>query len=208
MSLVKCGDEIEYEDLETNQGCDDQGITSAYYMPKKKFDLEAMSAAQATYFDEDRCVFSDFVFKPNADSSIPKFKRLYFDQEDSFYNSNRADENSKFYDHTITNLFNGKSPEQTKALAKIASICGGFVIIVFTENCQVRVFGIEWNARTCRFQCIKKGMKMGRHVDTHGQLGQEGSARDEFDWVGKGRCPAPYMEIDEKDFITQYVEAA
>lgn len=199
MSYFPCDEDVELDDMESGVGCDDAGNDSAYYIGRNEIDRAAMEAAIATYLDTGNCTLQDWAFV-----GTKRFKRLGFDAEGSFYDSNKA-ENTSIYTHVLKSLFKGKSPEQTKSIMKMISECGGLVVVVFTANCQARVFGIEWNAKAKRFDLYLEGMKVGAHQDTHGQFGQDGPAKDEFDLMGRSRCPALWWKDgDEAQFKQDY----
>lgn len=207
MSNFACDVDVALDDeINSNEGCDAKGITSAYVIGRSHINRGAMSTDAATtagtYVQPAANVF---VLKDWAFTGATRFSRLGFDIEGSFYESNQADENSDVWTHIITTLFKGKSPEQTQALAKLSAQCGGLIVQVFTQSCQSRVFGIEWNDKAKQFDWYLEGMKKGRHVDTHGKFGQDDKPRDDFDFVGRSKYEAMWWKDgDEAAFKTAY----
>jgi hypothetical protein len=206
MSNYACDEEVDLEEVESGEGCDEKGVASVFVIGRSKIDKGAMSAAAAltagTYVAPG---VNRFVLKDWAFTGVTKFVRYGFDIEQSFYESDQADENSDIWTHILTNFFKGKSAEQTLKLAALSAQCGGLILQVFTQSCQSRVFGIEWNSKAKRFDWFLEGMKKGRSKDTHGKFGQDDKARDDFDFVGRSRGMAMWWKDgDEADFITNY----
>lgn len=202
MAGFPCNEDVEVGGMESGNGCDTKGVASAFYIGRKRIDKDVMNATPATYVNAavNGCVLLDWAF-----TGPERFKRIGFDIENSFYESDQADENADVWTHLITNLLKGLSPEQTLALKKMSAQCGGLIVQIFTLSCESRVFGIEWNGRAGRFDWYLEGMKRGRTKETHGKFGQDDKNRLEFDFVGRSCGPAMWWKDgDEQDFVTNY----
>lgn len=198
MALTACEEDKEFDHIENNDGCPGEGLEQAFYAGRKQINWDAMKAS-STLFDQTAKKILGYAMIGDA-----KFKRLTFDQENSFYNSEKP-EGSAFYNHVITSVINGKSPGQTEAIKKLIGECGGLIVHIYTVNCQERVFGIDWSDKGLRFKPLSDGLKLGKHLDTHGKLGEGNKARDEFDLVGKGMYPPLWAGIPQADFEANYV---
>jgi hypothetical protein len=171
--------------ITTDDDCGSKGgIADAYWT---KYDNVAWStmAGNVLNFDPTSLLILDYVM-----TASNVFTQLEFKVEDSTYDFTFTEE-ADAYDQLIKFVFEGKSNAQTTAFRKAVGCCKILLHIIDVNGLE-RVVGVEWNGTA--FVKQLKTLRVVRHLDTSGQLGQS-RARDEMDLGGKSVRPPLYATV-------------
>lgn len=171
--------------ITTSDDCGNKGgIADAYWTKYDNVDWATM-AGNVLNFNPTSLLILDYVMNGSE-----VFTQLEFRVEDSTYDFTFT-EDTDAYDQLIKFVFEGKSNAQTTAFRKAVGCCK-MVIHLIDINGLERVVGVEWNGTAFIKQL--KTLRMVRHLDTSGQLGQSRS-RDEMDLGGKSVRPPLFATV-------------
>lgn len=120
------------------------------------------------------------------------FTKVEFDRKNAFYDVTFT-EDSDVYAQLITMFFDGKNRDRRNSLQS-ATLCCNIVAHVFDNTGSERIFGVDWNGTG--FDKQLTSLKVGRHLDSSGQLGQS-IARDELDLAGESFYPPLFGAVTE-----------
>lgn len=155
------------------------GLASAFWTKYDNIDWAAM-AIDADNFNPTTLLILAYIMEASQ-----VFTKLEFKIEDSTYDFTYTEETDA-YDQLIKFVFEGKSNTQALAFRKAVGCCK-IVMHLIDVNGLERVVGVEWTGT--EFVKQLKTLRVVRHLDTSGQLGQS-RARDEMDLGGKSiRAP-------------------
>lgn len=171
--------------ISTSDDCGNKGgLADAYWTKYDSVDWPSMEINPLN-FDPVTLIIIDYLMVAAA-----TFTHLSFKVEDSTYDFTFT-EDADAYDQLIKFVFEGKSNAQTTAFRKAVGCCK-MVLHLIDVNGLERVVGVEWNGT--KFIPQLKTLRMVRHLDTSGQLGQS-RARDEMDLGGKSIRPPLYATV-------------
>lgn len=171
--------------ITTNDDCSSKGgIADAFWTKYDSVDFATM-AGNALKFNPTTMIILGYTMLSSA-----VFTRLEFKVEDSTYDFTFT-EDTDSYDQVIKFVFEGKSSAQTLAFRKAVGCCK-ILLHVIDVNGLERVVGVEWTGTAFTKQL--KTLRVIRHLDTSGQLGQS-RARDEMDLGGKSVRPPLYATV-------------
>lgn len=171
--------------ITTNDDCGNKGGLADAYWTKYDSVNWASMAGNPLNFNPTTLLILDYVM-----NGTEVFTQLEFKVEDSTYDFTFTEE-ADAYDQLIKFVFEGKSNAQTTAFRKAVGCCK-MIIHLIDVNGLERVVGVEWNGTAFIKQL--KTLRMVRHLDTSGQLGQS-RARDEMDLGGKSVRPPLYATV-------------
>lgn len=171
--------------ITTNDDCGNKGGLADAYWTKYDSVNWASMASNVLNFNPTSLLILDYIM-----NGSDVFTRLEFKVEDSTYDFTFT-EDTDSYDQLIKFVFEGKSNAQTTAFRKAVGCCK-MIIHLIDVNGLERVVGVEWNGTAFIKQL--KTLRMVRHLDTSGQLGQS-RARDEMDLGGKSVRPPLYATV-------------
>lgn len=120
------------------------------------------------------------------------FTKVEFDRKNAFYDVTFT-EDADVYAQIITMFFDGKDRARRNSL-QAATLCCNIIAHVFDNNGNERIFGVDWNGDS--FDKQLTSLKVGRHLDSSGQLGQS-TARDELDLTGESFFAPLYGSVTE-----------
>lgn len=184
--LSLCVNTCELTDLSTSDACKVRGgISCIYWIRCTELDLEQMAA---DYDDTVGCL-TGYVKKAPA-----VWSKLSFDKKNAFYDFTYT-EDDDVYVQLITIIFEGQSKELRNAFCHAVQCCD-IILHIIDNNCLTRTVGLEWDG--CNFTKQTKTLRIGRHLDSSGQLG-DSKARNEIDFVGESICPPIYNTVAEAD---------
>lgn len=171
--------------ITTNDDCSSKGgLADAYWTKYDNVDWASM-VGNPLNFTPATLLILDYIM-----NGAEVFTQLEFKVEDSTYDFTFTEE-ADAYDQLIKFVFEGKSNAQTTAFRKAVGCCK-IVLHIIDVNGLERVVGVEYNGTTFIKQL--KTLRVVRHLDTSGQLGQS-RARDEMDLGGKSVRPSLYATV-------------
>lgn len=192
MTCVTDCDDVE--DIGDNTTCKTKGgIRTIYYEKYDFFDWAAVEAdvalGNANYFDAtNQC----WTAVPPLVTGGSLMAKMTFDRKSSFYEFTFT-EDADVYEQVIDINFEGKSKANRNAFAKLVNCCD-LIALIYDNNCQARIVGVEWNGST--FERQVKTLRIGTHADRSGQFGQS-KAGDQIILVGESSIAPMVWEVAE-----------
>lgn len=120
------------------------------------------------------------------------WKRIDFEKKAGQYTSTFT-EDADTYANLISMTFDGKDNPRKLAITQAIQCCD-IVALVFGNNGEQRVFGVDYNGD--RFDTIVSRLRVGRHLDASGLLGTD-KARDEIDLTGESLFAPLFANVVE-----------
>lgn len=162
------------------------GIRALYWTQYSNVDWATM-VADPLQFDPTNQEVLDYTMVAAA-----VFTKVEFDRKNAFYDVTFT-EDADVYAQLITMFFDGKDRARRNSL-QAATLCCDIVAHVYDNNGTQRVFGVDYNGTS--FDKQLTSLKVGRHLDSSGQLGQS-KARDELDLSGEAFFAPLFADVDE-----------
>lgn len=175
--------------ITTPAGCNVRGsIKTLYWTQYTNIDWETM-AGDALQFNTTTQTVLDYTMVGGT-----VFKKVEFEPKGSFYD-NTFTSDAGVYALLLTMLFSGKDITRRNSLMEAVQCCS-IVAHVYGYDGKQRVFGVDWDGEA--FQVLPTPFKIGRHLDSSGQLGSSPS-RDEVDLIGEAFYAPLFASIAEAD---------
>ena len=170
----------ELSNLTSGEACEQSGgIAIAYWAQYSDIDWAAMVA------DTAKWDAATLTVKGYTMISGKVFKKIEFERKTPQYSFTYTNE-QQFYAQVINMVLEGQSISQSTAIRKAIGCCN-LVLHIIDNNGRHRVVGVEYTGSVFVKQLT--GLRIGRHLDTSGQLSQTKS-RDELDLTGESmRAP-------------------
>lgn len=193
---MPCVENNQLIDLKTGIGCNIRGgIQCAFYQRYDAIDWDAM-ALDAGAFDQTNQCINSYIAVADAEP----WKCIEFERKTATYASTYTYD-ARVYETVINMNFRGKGKEIRNAFCQLIQSCR-LVIHIFDNNCEERVFGVEWTGTD--FLIDIEPFRVERHLDQGGLLGSTDPS-DELDFGGESICPALYGGVGSKaDFIANF----
>jgi len=190
---MPCVEENVLLDLKTSKNCNLRGgVQCAFYNKYDNIDWDAMKDDPALFDQANQCILG---YALNADAQ--PFACLEFERKTSTYSATYT-KDAGVYESIFTLNFKGKGKELRNALCDAIQCCR-LIIHIFDNNCEERVFGVEWT-KTDFVEDIEP-FEIIRHLDQGGLLGST-EPGDEIDFGGESLCPPLYGQVGSKDTFT------
>jgi len=182
MPFFNCADPPVLTGIDRFVGCNRPGLSYAFWAKVEDIDLDA------TVYDAATNTITSWVMQGGG-----TFKALYPDPKTAQYNAEYSNETG-VYTQLVNLIFIGKGAAQSAAIRAAVANCA-LVLVVYSNDCQSRVFGIEYDpvAESLIIQSLP--LEVSAHRDLSAVSGGADKSRDEVDMAGESFYEPPFTDV-------------